>query len=88
MINSIINNFINDLNNTLLRGYNKFTCKDIRNTYIYLTDNFKTYFGSKSNYSGFTELLLLKILERWLLSNDSCLEVSAGGTLSGKKNIL
>ncbi|WP_144466974.1 hypothetical protein [Bacillus toyonensis] len=85
MINSIINNFINDLNTTLLRDHKKFICKDIRNTYMYLTDNFKAYFGSKSNYSGFTELLLLKILEGWLLSNDSCLEVSAGGTLSGKR---
>ncbi|MCI3146186.1 hypothetical protein C5137_07575 [Bacillus cereus] len=85
MINSIINNFINDLNTTLLRDHKKFTCKEIRNTYMYLTDNFKAYFGSKSNYSGFTELLLLKVLEGWLLSNDSCLEVSAGGTLSGKR---
>ncbi|HDR4695879.1 hypothetical protein ABR775_11440 [Bacillus cereus] len=85
MINSIINKFINDLNTTLLEDHNKLTCKDIRNTYMYLTDNFKAYFGSKSNYSGFTELLLLKILEGWLLSNDSCLEVSAGGTLSGKR---
>lgn len=58
MINSIIINFINDLNTTLLRGYKKLSCKDIRNTYTYLTDKFKEYFGSKSNLSGFTELLL------------------------------
>ncbi|MEX6700183.1 hypothetical protein ABS315_11240 [Peribacillus frigoritolerans] len=85
MINSIINNFINDLNTTLLRDHNKLTCKDIRNTYIYLTDKFKEYFGSKSNLSGFTELLLLKILEGWLLSNETCLRVTAGGTLNGKR---
>lgn len=84
MINSIINNFINDLNSTLLRDHNKLTCNDIRKTYIYLTDNFKEYFGSKSNFSGFTELLLLKIIEGWLLSN-SYLKVSSGGTLNGKR---
>ena len=87
MINLIINKFINDLNTKLLEDHNNLTCKDIRNAYIYLTDNFKEYFGSKSNFSGFTELLLLKILEGWILSHDTCLEVSAGGTLSGKKNI-
>ncbi|PES67322.1 hypothetical protein CN507_13975 [Bacillus cereus] len=85
MINSIINKFIHDLNTTLLENHNKLTCKDIHNTFIYLTDNFKEYFGSKSNFSGFTELLLLKIFEGWLLSNDTCLEVSAGGTLNGKR---
>ncbi|PEL76183.1 hypothetical protein [Bacillus wiedmannii] len=85
MINLIINKFINDLNTKLLEDHNNLTCKDIRNAYIYLTDNFKEYFGSKSNFSGFTELLLLKILEGWILSNDTCLEVSAGGTLSGKR---
>ena len=85
MINLIINKFINDLNTKLLEDHNNLTCKDIRNAYIYLTDNFKEYFGSKSNFSGFTELLLLKILEGWILSHDTCLEVSAGGTLSGKR---
>jgi len=70
MISSIIKKFIDDLNTTLLKDHNKLTCKDIRNTYIYLTDSFKEYFGSKSNFSGFTGLLLIKILEGWLLSND------------------
>ncbi|WP_445490462.1 hypothetical protein [Niallia sp. 03133] len=88
MINSIINNFIYDLNTTLLKDHNKLTCKDIRNAYIYLTDNFKEYFGSKSNFSGFTELLLLKILEGWLLSNETCLKVTAGGTLNGKRTYI
>lgn len=85
MIDSIINRFINDLNTNLLKNYNKLTCKDIRNTYIYLTDNFKEYFGSRSNFSGFTELLVMKILEGWLKSGDSSLEVFAGGTLNGKR---
>ncbi len=88
MINSIINNFINELNNTLLKDHNKLTCRDIRNAYIYLTDNFKEYFGSKSNFSGFTELLLLKILEGWLISNETSLKVCAGGTLNGKRTYL
>ncbi len=85
MINSIINTFIDDLNTTLLKDHNKFTCKEIRHAYIYLTDTFKEHFGSKSNFSGFSELLLFKILEGWLLTSDTGLKVSAGGTLNGKR---
>lgn len=84
-MNLIINRFINDLNTNLLKDYNKLTCKEIRNAYIYLTDNFREYFGSRSNFSGFTELLVIKILEGWLRSDDSYLEVYAGGTLNGKR---
>lgn len=85
MIKNSVDNFIYQLDKELITQFDKATCKDIRNSYVYLTDKFKEYFGNKSNFSGFTELLIHKILEGWLLSNDIHLKVTSGGTLNGKR---
>ncbi|MEG3529147.1 hypothetical protein V4483_15585 [Bacillus paranthracis] len=85
MINRVVDTFISELDISLLEQYNKATCENIRSNYIYLTDNFKKTFGSKSNFSGFTELLIFKVIEGWLKNDNLNLKVAAGGTLAGKR---